>query len=104
MADRRLIDEEMNRINKLYQDYDLPMRKSGATMEERQKMRDMLNAKKERLILEQGDHLQNMNAGRGVLVPGGTVTTAAKDAGEGLDAMDIRKKGIIKGVGKKMKI
>lgn len=102
MADRRALNEELNKINKLYQEYDLQMSKAGASNEERQRLRDMMNAKKDRLTLEMGDHLQNMNAGRAVLVPGGTVSKAAKEASEGIDVADIRKKGIIKGVGKKM--
>jgi hypothetical protein len=102
MSDRRILEEETNKINQLYQEYDLQMRKAGASMEQRQQMRDMMNAKKAALVDQYGDHLQNMNAGKGVLVPGGTVSKAAKDAGEGIDVADIRKKGIIKGVGKKM--
>jgi hypothetical protein len=59
--DRRELNKEMNRINELYQQYDLEMRKAGASDIQRQKMRDMMNDKKSELIAEKGDDLQKLN-------------------------------------------
>jgi hypothetical protein len=66
MADRRDLQEELNKLNQLYQDYDLKMRKSGADDIQRQKLRDMMNAKKEKLITERGDDLQKLNIGKSI--------------------------------------
>ena len=63
MADRKELQKELNRINQLYQDYDLEMRKSGASIEQRQMMRDMMNKKKEEVMKELGDDLTHLNMG-----------------------------------------
>ncbi len=89
MSDRRDLQEEINRINELYQEKDLEMRKAGATIEQRQQMRDMLNAKKEQLISEMGDDLQKLNAGKAVSVKKGFKKLAGilPLAGAGMAAM-----------------
>jgi hypothetical protein len=74
MKDRRALQDELNRVNQLYQDKDLEMRKIGASDMDRQRMRDMLNAKKERLMAEMGDDLQKLNTGAGISVGKGTVS------------------------------
>ena len=61
MKDRRELQDELNRINELYQQYDLELRKSGGSNAQRQQMRDTLNAKKARVMAEMGDDLQNLN-------------------------------------------
>lgn len=77
MKDRRALQDELNRVNQLYQDKDLEMRKIGASDMDRQRMRDMLNAKKERLMAEMGDDLQKLNTGAGVAVGKGTISGPA---------------------------
>lgn len=74
MADRRDLKEELNRINELFQEKDLEMRKAGGSVEQRQALRDMLNNKKQRLMAEMGDSLQKLNAGDDVVVSGGTLS------------------------------
>lgn len=64
MKDRRDLQAELNRINELYQEKDLEMRKIGGNTEQRQQMRDMMNAKKEKLVAEMGDDLQQLNTGK----------------------------------------
>lgn len=76
MADRRNLQEELNRVNTLFQEKDLEMRKAGASIEQRQQMRDMLNNKKERLIREMGDDLQKLNLEGKKTFSGGTVSKA----------------------------
>lgn len=104
MADRRDLQAEFNRINELYQEYDLQMRKSGASIDQRQKMRDMLNAKKERLVSEMGDDLQKLNIGKGINVGKGTISSGLKDTTQGLDAAKSRKgmSGLKNVLGKKL--
>jgi hypothetical protein len=63
VSDRKRLQEELNRINELYHEKDLEMSKAGATINQRQMMRDMLNKKKDQLIAEMGDDLQKLNAG-----------------------------------------
>jgi len=63
MKDRRDLQAELNRINELYHEKDLELRKAGGSDMQRQQMRDMLNAKKEKLMAEMGDDLQKLNAG-----------------------------------------
>jgi|GEM_PF-4909985 hypothetical protein len=99
MSDRRKLQDELNRINNLYQEYDLQLSKSGATMQQRQQLRDMMNAKKDALISEMGDDLQKLNRGAGINVGGGTISKIKDVAGEGFDAA--KKADIIKMVGKK---
>lgn len=71
MADRRDLQKELNRINELYHQKDLEMSKAGATTQQRQMMRDMLNKKKEQLISEMGDDLQNLNIGNKIPIKTG---------------------------------
>lgn len=99
MSDRRKLQDEINRINNLYQEYDLQLSKSGASMQQRQQLRDMMNAKKDALISEMGDDLQKLNRGTGINVGGGTISKIKDVAGEGFDAA--KKADIIKMVGKK---
>jgi hypothetical protein len=72
MANRKDLQEELNRINQLYQETDLEMRKAGGSTEQRQKLRDLLNSKKERLMKEMGDDLQKLNVGEGIRISKGT--------------------------------
>jgi hypothetical protein len=68
MSDRRDLQEELNRINKLYQEKDLELRKAGGSDLQRQQMRDMLNRKKAQLTEEMGDDLQKLNVGKSINV------------------------------------
>jgi hypothetical protein len=68
MSDRRELDKELKRVNELYQEKDLEMRKAGASIEQRQKMRDMLNNKKSNLTSELGDDLSKLNTGKSITV------------------------------------
>lgn len=103
MSDRRDLQAEMNRINQLYQEYDLQLQKSGASMEQRNQLRSLMNDKKNQLVSEMGDSVQKLNIGMPVKVKDGTITKAGKDLlGEGLDAASVRKTGILKSVGKKL--
>lgn len=72
MGDRRDLQAELNRINELYQTKDLEMRKAGASIEQRQMMRDMLNQKKEQLVAEMGDDLADLNAGKSINISKGS--------------------------------
>jgi hypothetical protein len=63
MKDRKALQEELNRVNQLYQDKDLELRKVGGSDIQRQKMRDMLNSKKESIMAEMGDDLHKLNLG-----------------------------------------
>jgi hypothetical protein len=72
MKDRRDLQAELNRINELYQEKDLEMRKIGGNTEQRQQMRDMMNAKKEKLVAEMGDDLQQLNAGKTMKIANAT--------------------------------
>jgi hypothetical protein len=81
MADRRELQKELNRINELYQEYDLRMRKAGASDEERQKMRDMMNAKKQEVISQMGDDLQKLNQTGKQTISGGTVSKGLSQSG-----------------------
>lgn len=78
MGDRKKLQEELNRINELYQQTDLDMNKAGGSMEQRQKLRDMLNAKKQSLMAELGDDLTTLNAGKGIKVGGAAADVASK--------------------------
>jgi len=100
MSDRRKLQEEINKLNELYQDYDLQLSKAGADIQQRQKLRDLMNSKKDALIAQYGDDLQKLNKGMSATISGGTISKAAKDvAGEGFDAA--KKVGILKAIGKK---
>lgn len=90
MADRRDLQQELNRINKLFQEKDLEMRKAGASTEQRQMMRDLLNQKKERLISEIGDDLQSLNTGKSINVGNATISPGI-DQSKMLDAAAPRK-------------
>jgi hypothetical protein len=70
MSDRRDLQEELNRINELYHEKDLELRKVGGSDMQRQQMRDMLNEKKSRLIAEMGDDLQKLNVGESMKIAG----------------------------------
>lgn len=74
MSDRRDLQEELNKINQMYQEKDLEMRKAGATPEQREKLKNILNKKKEELVATMGDSLQNLNKGKDIVVSGGTLT------------------------------
>lgn len=93
MADRKALQDELNRINKLYQQYDLDLRKSGGSDAQRQQMRDMMNRKKEQVMSEMGDDLQKLNIGGKKIVKDGTITRNIKDLTDGLDATTIPKLG-----------
>ena len=79
MSDRKKLQEEINKLNELYHEYDLQMSKSGAGIEQRQKLRDMMNAKKDALISQYGDDLQKLNKGIPATISGGTVSKGTKD-------------------------
>ena len=81
MADRKQLQDELNRINELYQQTDLEMRKAGGSTEQRQMLRDLLNKKKESLMAELGDDLQKLNVGKGINVGSGTVSKALDQSG-----------------------
>jgi len=70
MGDRIKLQEELNRVNELYQQKDLEMRKAGATIEQRQMMRDMLNQKKDQLMSQMGDDLHKLNTGKSIPIKG----------------------------------
>lgn len=78
--DRRDLQQELNRINQLFQEKDVELSKAGASMEQRQQLRDMLNNKKQRLMAEMGDSLQKLNAGEDVLVKRGTVSKGVDES------------------------
>jgi hypothetical protein len=100
MADRRKLQEELNRINELYHQTDLSMNKAGGNIQQRQQLRDMLNKKKESLMAELGDDLGNLNTGKAVNIKEGTITRGAKDTiGAGFDAS--KNVGLLKMLGKK---
>jgi len=100
MADRKKLQEELNRINQLYHETDVNMTKSGGSMEQRQQLRDMLNKKKEALTAELGDDLSTLNAGKGINVKDASVTRGVKDTiGEGFDVSKNSK--LLKMLGKK---
>lgn len=100
---RKDVKDELNRINELYQQKDLELRKSGGTDQQRQQMRDMLNAKKEKLIAEQGDSLQKLNAGQSVNMKSATITDPTKliDQSNLPDASKSRFSGFLGKLGKK---
>jgi hypothetical protein len=103
MADRRDLKDEMNRINELYQQKDLELRKVGGSDQQRQQMRDMLNAKKEKLIAEQGDSLQKLNAGTPIKIQDASVagSKGMLDQSKLPDASKSRFSGLINKIGKK---
>jgi hypothetical protein len=105
MKDRRALQEELNRLNELYQQKDLELRKSGGTIEQRQRMRDMVNAKKNRLISELGDDLQRLDIGEGVDVGKATMLGSEVDQSKLPDVSQQRglgKQGLFKRLGKKV--
>lgn len=105
MKDRRELQDELNRINELYQEYDLELRKSGGSDAQRQQMRDTLNAKKAKLTAEMGDDLQNLNLGKNVKVSGGTLSGTEMDQSNLPDMSKqkgLGKEGIFKKLGKKV--
>lgn len=105
MKDRRALQEELNRINELYQQKDLELRKSGGSDVQRQQMRDMLNAKKERLMAEMGDDLQNLNRGGSAVVSGGTISKLDIDQSKLPDIAkqsNLGKGNIFKSLGRKV--
>jgi hypothetical protein len=99
MADRRKLQEELNRINELYHQTDLSMNKAGGNIQQRQQLRDMLNKKKESLMAELGDDLGNLNTGKAINIKEGTITRGAKDTMEAFDAS--KNSGLLKMLGKK---
>ena len=103
MKDRRELQDELNRINELYQQYDLELRKSGGSDAQRQQMRDTLNAKKAKLTAEMGDDLQNLNLGKNVKVSGGTLSGTEMDQSNLPDMAKqkgLGKEGMFKKLGK----
>lgn len=103
MKDRKALQEELNRINELYQQYDLELRKSGGSDAQRQQMRDMLNDKKAKVMAEMGDDLQNLNLGKNVKVSGGTLSGTEIDQSRLPDMSKqkgLGKEGIFKKLGK----
>jgi len=107
MADRRDLQEEINRINELYQEYDRQLSKAGASIEQRQQLRDTMNAKKKELLASMGDDLQKINLKGTANVGQGTITRGAVDTiGEGMDISKVprigKKAAILKSVGKKL--
>jgi hypothetical protein len=105
MKDRRDLQDELNRINELYQQYDLELRKSGGSDAQRQQMRDTLNAKKAKITAEMGDDLQNLNLGKNVKVPGGTLSGTEMDQSNLPDMSKqkgLGKEGMFKKLGKKV--
>jgi len=80
-VDRRNLQEELNRINDLYQKQDLKLRKVGGTDAQRQALRDMLNAKKQRLVSEMGDSLQKLNAGEAIKISDSTISKGMDQTG-----------------------
>lgn len=79
MSDRRALQDELNRLNELYQQKDLELRKAGGTDAQRQQLRDMMNSKKERLTAELGDDLQKLNSNKAITVSGGTISKPTTD-------------------------
>lgn len=77
MSDRRDLQAELNRINELYQEKDLEMRKVGGSTDQRQQMRDMMNAKKEKITAEMGDDLQKLNTGKSLKIAGSVPSPSA---------------------------
>lgn len=67
------IQEELNRLNELYQEYDLKLRKAGAGEADRSKALEMLNKKRQE-ILSSGDDLMALNAGKSIGVRNGTLS------------------------------
>lgn len=105
MKDRKALQDELNRINSLYQEKDLEMRKINASDADRQRMRDMLNAKKERLMAEYGDDLQKLNAGDKMVIPGGTTSGLELDQKKLPDMAEqknLGKEGMFKRLGSKL--
>lgn len=74
MSDRRKLQEELNKLNEMYQAQDLKMRKIGATDVDRQRLRDMMVAKKEKIINELGDDMQKLQVGTPVKLKQATIT------------------------------
>jgi hypothetical protein len=70
MGDRKKLDEELNRVNELFQEKDLEMRKAGGDISQRQAMRDMLNKKKADLAAQYGDDLTKLNTGGSISIKG----------------------------------
>lgn len=77
MGDRKKLQEELNRINELFHEVDLNMNKSGGSLQQRQQLRDMLNAKKKALTDELGDDLTTLNSGKGISVKNATIGSDA---------------------------
>lgn len=78
MSDRKKLKEELNRVNELYQQYDLDLRKAGGTTEQRQQMRDLLNSKKKSLMQELGDDLTHLNMGSAKTIANAKLPAPAK--------------------------
>lgn len=105
MKDRRQLQDELNRINELYQQYDLELRKSGGSDAQRQQMRDALNAKKAKVMAEMGDDLQKLNIGQDIKVPGATTTGVEINQAKLPDVseqVNLGKEGMFKRLGKKV--
>ena len=105
MKDRRQLQDELNRINELYKQYDVDLIKAKGSDAQRQQMRDTMIAKKAKVMAEMGDDLQNLNLGKNVKVPGGTLSGTEMDQ-TGLPDMSkqkgLAKEGIFKKLGKKV--
>lgn len=105
MKDRKALQDELNRINELYQQYDLELRKSGGSDAQRQQMRDALNAKKAKVMEAMGDDLQKLNLGKNIKVPGATTSgveinqAALPDVSQ---QVNLGKEGMFKKLGKKV--
>jgi hypothetical protein len=105
MKDRRQLQDELNRINDLYQQYDLELRKSGGSDAQRQQMRDTLNAKKAKVMAEMGDDLQKLNLGKDIKVSGATTSGLDVDQSKLPDVakqVNLGKEGMLKKLGKKV--
>jgi predicted HAD superfamily phosphohydrolase len=98
VADRKKLQEELNRVNELYQQTDVQMTKSGGSMQQRQQLRDMLNKKKEALMAELGDDLHSLNAGKGINIKN---TKQAVESGSDTLGDSFKKSKLLKMLGKK---
>jgi hypothetical protein len=79
MADRRILDDELNRITQMFQDTDNNMKKIPGSEGDRTKLRELFNNKKAQLLAEHGDDLQKLNLGKSINV-GKATTSGAKNA------------------------
>lgn len=81
MADRKELQDQLNKLNEVFQEQDLKMRKAGGSQEQRQMLRDMMNQKKQQLMSELGDDLQKLNMGGEMTLKGGTFSKGLDQSG-----------------------